>query len=184
MNHLISDIICLFSSNFQGLESKEDCDNYNVVCEMGAVKKPDVEILHNYLSQIPDRDDVYISFPEYDVSYDSSGRTDMAAFLNAVEDSVARQNGVKFKFTITKNLTECVESIYDDDAFYEYIRAKEFQYILSIFSQRIDNHKLVFEYQDKEIPTIFSSSICFKSVGKTARWRDMDEKIWDIRFEK
>lgn len=184
MNRLMSDIICLFSSNFQCLETREDCDNYEVVCEMGAVRKPDVENLRNYLSQIPNRDDVYMSFPEENVSYDRSAGTDLNAYLNAVENHVSHQNGVKFKLTITKNLTDGVESIYDDDAFHEYIRAKEFPYILSIFSQRIDNHKLVIEYQDKDIPTLYSCSICFKSASKPARWRSLDEKIWNIRFEK
>lgn len=184
MNSLMSDIICLFSSNFQCIEIREDCDNYEVVCEMGAVRMPEVEILRNYLSQIPIRDDVYMSFPEENVSYDRSAGTDLSAYLNAVGSHVSHQNGVKFKLTITKNLDDGVESIYDDYAFHEYIRAKEFQYILSVFSQRIDNHKLVFEYQDKEIPTIYSSSICFKSAGKPERWRNLDEKIWRIRFEK
>lgn len=184
MNRLISDIICLFSSNFQGVETKEDCDNYEVVCEMGAVRKPNEKTLRNYLAQIPDRDDVYMSFPKASVSYDSSAGTVLSAFLDAVDNHVGGSNGVKFKFTITKNLTNSTKSVYDDGAFYEYIKAKEFQYILSIFSQRIVKHRLVFEYQDKEIPTIYSNSICFKSAGKSMKFRDLDEKAWNIRFEK
>lgn len=184
MNALVSNILGLFSSDYQGVEPKEDCDNYQIVAEMGSVSKPDIDILKNFLGQIPARDDIFMSFPNENLVCNSRTDSELEAFVNAVENYICRKNNVKFKFVLTKNRTDGVRSVYDDVAFYEYIKEKEFVHILSVFSNRIVNHRLVFEYQDKQIPTLFSSSICFKSADRPAEWRSLDDDSWKKKFEK
>lgn len=184
MNTLILNILGAFSSDYSLDSMTENCDTYELVATMGTISKPEVSTLNNYLSQISVRDDIFMSFPDESVIYKKSEGTDLDAFLGSVENNVCRKNNVKFRFTLTKNIIDGIRSVYDDQLLYEYLKNRKFQNILSIVSQRIVNHRLVFEFQDKDIPTVYSSSICFKKAGKPTKLRELNNQNWEIRCKK
>lgn len=184
MNRTVANILDLFSEDYHEDKHSENCDTYEIVYSMGNVKKPDTALLQNFIDQIPARDDLFITFADQNVDYKRSDGSDLNAFLDHVEQAVCCHTNQKFKLTITKNMEPGIRSVYDDAWFLDFMQSRPFPYLLSILSQRIHEHKLVFEYQDKEIPTTYSSSICFKVANREDKFWALDDKTWELRLSK
>lgn len=184
MNTVVSNILDLFSDDYREDSHLENCDTYEIVYSMGTVKKPDTVLLQNFIDQIPARDDLFILFSDQNVDYKRSDGSDLNAFLDHVERAVCNHANQKFKLAITKNIEPGIRSVYDDAWFLDFMQSRPFPYLLSILSQRIHERKLVFEYQDKEIPTTYSSSICFKTANSEEKLWALDDKIRELRLSK
>ena len=184
MNGTIANILDLFSGDYHEDNHSENCDTYEIVYSIGTVKRPDTALLQNFIDQIPARDDLFISFSDQNVDYKRSEGSDLDAFLDHVERAVCNHANQKFKLAITKNIESGIRSVYDDAWFLDFMQSRPFPYLLSILSQRIHENRLVFEYQDKEIPTTYSSSICFKTANSEEKFWPLDNKTRELRLSK
>lgn len=184
MNGTIANILDLFSGDYHEDIHSENCDTYEIVYSIGTVKRPDTALLQNFIDQIPTRDDLFISFSDQNVDYKRSEGSDLNAFLDHVEQAVCNHANQKFKLAITKNIESGIRSVYDDTWFLDFMQSRPFPYLLSILSQRIHENRLVFEYQDKEIPTTYSSSICFKTANSEEKFWPLDNKTRELRLSK
>lgn len=184
MNGTIANILDLFSGDYHEDNHSESCDTYKIVYSIGTVKRPDTALLQNFIDQIPARDDLFISFSDQNVDYKRSEGSDLNAFLDHVERAVCNHANQKFKLAITKNIESGIRSVYDDAWFLDFMQSRPFPYFLSILSQRIHENRLVFEYQDKEIPTTYSSSICFKTANSEEKFWPLDNKTRELRLSK
>lgn len=184
MNGTVANILDLFSGDYQEDNHSENCDTYEIVYLMGSVKKPDAVLLQKFIDQIPSRDNLFMTFSDQNVDYKRSDGLDINDFLNSVEKNVCCQVNLRFKLTITKNIEQGIRSVYDDEWFFDFMQGRPFPYLLSILSQRIHENRLIFEYQDKEIPTTYSSSICFKTANSVEKFWPLDNKTRELRLSK
>lgn len=184
MNQLATNIIGLFATTYQQESCKEDCDTYEITIDLGTLNCPSIDELSGFISQIPERDDVFLSFIDYDIDYKRSRNADVSEFLQSVNSELQQKDNLKLRFIITKDSHSSCRSVYESDLFETYLKSKDFLTFLNIISSRIVRGELTFEYQEKDIPIVYSSSICFRRKGINSRFRAKEPEIRLLRLQK
>lgn len=155
MNKILEDIISIFSDKYSCDSLTENCDELVAKYNIENFVQKDWA-----LPNVNERDDFALSFNNDEDSYYNSKNSwdDFACDLK--KKTVPIQ---KIKITINKNHPKDTISIYDIDAFTEYLESLSLSQFLSVINNHLKNNILIFEIQNDDFISLKTGTIAFVS---------------------
>ena len=158
MSKICYNIISLFSTSFELISEKEDCDEVVAVYEV----KDFVKILsqQNICEFLNARDQIaiYVSENEETISYLSKLKNSWNDFID--EFRLKNIQHARIKIHIAKYIKENYLSIYDINNFTKYINELSLSQFLEVINNRL-NGFLIFEIQDENYSQWSTTTISF-----------------------